>query len=284
MIASAALMVLFGGSAIAADLPVKAPPPAVCPTCNWTGFYVGLNVGGSIGQDYTSNAVSLLPPGGAAGVTNPISNVTDTRSPSGLIGGGQIGFNWQFNHWLVGVEADFDWSGQRNYLSATNFLASTVVVAPTTYSYSDEQRVNWLTTWRGRVGWTQDCWLWYVTGGGAWAEVQSNYSLSMNSITGGAGPFGTVNAAAGFTTRRTGWTVGGGVETKLSGIGGAAFNNWSFKAEYLYVDLGNVNNLFVAPVTAGAPTSMVLANSTTFHDHIVRVGVNYSFGGWAPGR
>jgi outer membrane immunogenic protein len=103
----------------------------------------------------------------------------------------------------------------------------------------------------------------------------------MNGITGVPGPFGSANAAEGFTTRRTGWTVGGGVETKLSGIGGAAFNNWSFKAEYLYVDLGNVNNLLVAPVTAGAPTSMVLANSTTYHDHIIRVGVNYSFGGWA---
>jgi hypothetical protein len=74
LLAGVALLALLGGSAIAADLPVRKAPvaPPVCPTCDWNGFYFGFNVGGSIGRDSTDNAITLSPNAPSAGVTNPI--------------------------------------------------------------------------------------------------------------------------------------------------------------------------------------------------------------------
>src|SRR5207249_172789 len=92
LLTGVALTALASATALAADLPRKAPPPApvICPTCDWNGFYVGVNVGGSLGQDRTSNSASIFPAGTPffvlPGVINPISAINDTRSPAGVIG------------------------------------------------------------------------------------------------------------------------------------------------------------------------------------------------------
>jgi outer membrane immunogenic protein len=273
---SAAMTALLGGSAMAADMPIKAPPMLMpsCPNCNWDGFYVGGNVGGSIGHDRTTESVSLFPPGGNAGVTNPVASQSYTQSPSGALGGFQLGWNRQFGSWVWGVEGDWDWSGQQDKSQTQNFIASSVVVAPSTLTYSDEQKISWLATVRGRLGWAQDCFLWYLTGGAAFGEVQSNYNLGVTQLV-GAGTFGAAGAA-GFNTTKTGWTIGGGVETALPWIG--ASNRWSAKLEYLYVDLGSVTNAFTTP-NAIAGSNFAVSSSSNIHDHIIRVGVNYRFGG-----
>jgi len=289
LLASIALLATFGGSAMAADMPVKARPAPVCPGCNWNGWYIGANVGGSIGWDRKQDNVSVLPGGvpfGGVfpGVFNPVASIGDTRSPVGVIGGAQIGFNWEANHWLFGLEADFNWTSQRDTLISQNFLASTVAAASATVAFTDEQRLRWLTTWRARLGWTYDCWLWYVTGGAAWGEVESNYSLTQVSLNvpGGVN-FGSGSAVAGFTQRKTGWTVGGGMEASLAALG--APSAWSLKLEYLYVDLGSINNVVTAPLTGAAvfPTSVTLASDSKIRDHIIRVGLNYRFGGYGYG-
>jgi len=115
LLAGVAISALLGGSALAADLPVKAPPPG-CPGCNWNGFYVGVNVGGGIAHDQSQDAITLFPAGNfggavAPGVANPISNTTYSSSPAGLLGGGQLGFNWQMGHLVLGAEGDWDWTG-----------------------------------------------------------------------------------------------------------------------------------------------------------------------------
>lgn len=115
-----------------------------------------------------------------------------------------------------------------------------------------------------------------MTGGAAFGEVQSNYAFSANQLA-GAGVFGPAAGAANFSTTKTGWTIGGGVETSLSWLGMS--NNWSTKLEYLYVDLGSVNNNFTIPGAVGAGTNYVVSSSSSIHDHIIRVGLNYRFGG-----
>ncbi len=285
LLTGVAFTALASATALAADLPRKAPPPApvICPTCDWNGFYVGVNVGGSIGQNRTSNSASIFPAGAPfagvfPGVFNPISSVNDTRSPSGVIGGGQIGWNLNVNRWLFGVEADFSGTNQRDTLTSSNFVASTIGAASANLSYSDEQRLNWLATVRGRLGWTYDCFLTYVTGGVAFGEVESNLGVSLVN-TGPGLSFGSGSGAASFKTTKTGWTIGSGVETSLAWMGWSP--NWSMKLEYLYVDLGSVTNSVTAPVvgaTGGAPNSVTLANSHDIRDHIIRFGLNYRFG------
>jgi outer membrane immunogenic protein len=101
---ASALPVLFAGPAIAADMPLKAPPPAA-PALSWTGFYAGLNAGGSWGRARSDVDISGL----ATSVT-----VLDSVSPDGVIGGGQLGYNWQLDsNWLVGAEADIQASGEK---------------------------------------------------------------------------------------------------------------------------------------------------------------------------
>jgi outer membrane immunogenic protein len=284
LLAGVALLALLGGSATAADLPVRKAPvaPPVCPTCDWSGFYFGFNVGGSIGRDSTDNTITLSPNAPSAGVTNPISALSYQHSPAGAVGGGQIGFNWQAGKWVFGLEADWDATGQRDTVNSHAFLASTIVVAPASVDYSDEQKIKWLATARARLGWAHDCFLWYVTGGAAWGKVDSNYTFQVTGLNaGGTTVFGTGAAAASFSTTRSGWTIGGGVETSL-GWFGLSGNNWSAKFEYLYVDLGTVTNSFTVPLTATPAAFYTFTGSSHIRDHIIRVGVNYRFN-YGPG-
>ena len=261
------------------DRPSTQVASAACPTCDWRGFYIGANLGGSIGRDRTDDSISLNPPGvpgvTAPGVINPVSAVSATNSPAGLLGGAQIGFNWQTGHWVIGAEGDWDLTSQRDRIDRSNFLASSVNVAPAVMTYSDEQKIKWLATARARLGWAQGCFLWYVTGGAAFGQVESNYNFQVVQ-TGGIPTLGTAPTAAGFSKTKTGWTVGSGVETVLPWLGNA--NRWSAKLEYLFVDLGTVDNTFNVPVT-GLATAYTYTSSSRIQDHIVRVGLNYRFGG-----
>ncbi len=107
LIAGAALAALIGTPALAADLPLKTPlPPA--PAWSWTGFYLGGNIGYSVGRDPTNQTVTE--PGSSPA---SILITTDDLSPSGILGGGQIGYNWQMApYWLIGIEADFQGADQ----------------------------------------------------------------------------------------------------------------------------------------------------------------------------
>jgi outer membrane immunogenic protein len=264
------ILSLCAGAAIAADMPVKAPAP-LAPVASWTGFYLGANIGGGVGQNGTQDVVSYAPPGGSAGITNPISEAGFTHSPAGFIGGGQLGYNWQTGNLVLGIEGDWDWADRRSKFTTDNFFASTVVVAPARLSYSDEQQLKWLATARARVGWARGSSLWYVTGGAAWGEVGSNYNFAVS----GSPIYATAASTASLSAVKSGWTVGGGVETSLAWLGQG---NWSAKLEYLYVDLGSVSNTFTVPVTAAA-AAYTFTGSGSIRDHIVRTGLNYRFGG-----
>ena len=184
-------MVSMMGAANAADIarrqqamPVKAP---VYMPYNWTGLYVGINGGGGWGQSNWS---------GPAGTTSDF-NV------SGGVVGGTVGYNWQMNQLVFGLEGDIDWSNIRG--------TSTAAVCAGTC----ETRNNWLGTARGRIGYAFDRFLPYITGGLAVGDIKADLS------------------GAGSTTQaKAGWTLGGGLEVAIAGP-------WTAKVEYLYADLGN---------------------------------------------
>jgi outer membrane immunogenic protein len=268
--------------ALAADLPRKAPayqPPPPPPVYSWTGFYVGLNAGVHCFAEKDINVASVgvfNPPGfnpdimnqAAAGATTSLSSSGNDRC--GGIGGGQIGYNWQFSNWLIGAEADIQ--GITGSLDAT---ATTAVIAnnglPIDTHIDASKRVEWLGTLRGRLGWlATPTVLLYATGGLAYGGVKSEISITQTHLV--SDTFGSL--AADFSETRVGWTAGGGVEWMLA-------PNWTARAEYLYYDLGDVSyngGTLSAAFTNGFVRYGISPDvDTRFNGHIARLGVNYKF-------
>jgi outer membrane immunogenic protein len=151
---------------------------------------------------------------------------------SGWLAGGTLGANYQLGHFVFGLEGDID---------GADIRGSTACLG----GFTCRIRNDWLATARGRIGYAFDRLLPYVTGGAAFG--------GLNASIPGIGSASDTNA---------GWTVGGGIEFALTG-------NWTAKAEYLYVDLGNFD---CAVCNAGPPPAR--AGFTT---NVVRAGVNFRF-------
>ena len=100
-----AVAAMIGTPVLAADMAVKAPAPLVAPY-SFGGFYAGVNLGYGVARD-PSTVVSSNPPG-----TAPFQDDAFKMSPAGVLGGGQIGYNWQPSNWLFGLEADIQGTGQ----------------------------------------------------------------------------------------------------------------------------------------------------------------------------
>jgi outer membrane immunogenic protein len=279
------VILAMGIEARAADLPpiYKAPPPAPAPIYTWTGWYVGGNVGYGLGR--ASADVNYFAPGDgvpAPTVCPPAGfalciNGSDTVDMNGVIGGVQAGYNWQNGNYLLGVEADFQGSGQRGTRDfAVGFLSSS---GPGTAAISITERMPWMGTVRGRVGYVANQWLLYATGGLAYGRIEGVDSSAGATGTGGPNP---VWSFSGSGVTKIGWTVGGGAELALGG-------NWTAKFEYLFVDLGSFDTTFTGLAGCfginfpggGGSCSTVSAGTGTFHTHftdnIVRVGLNYQF-------
>ena len=266
LLAGAALALLTG-SALAADLPSrKGPPPAYIPPpplITWTGFYVGVNAGGT----WSDNNVVTLPsfdtgPGGfTSGQIAGSFPTALSLSNDGFIGGGQIGYNWQFaNVFVAGIEADIQGVASGN--STRNILLQGIggfQPAVTQVSRS----LDYLGTVRGRLGWLfTPSLLVYGTGGLAYGGVNLGASFFGPTF----GPPLAVSTA--FSDTRVGWTAGGGVEWMF-------WPNWSAKVEYLYYDLGTVT----APTALYAYGANItgITPRTRFNGNVVRAGLNYHF-------
>ena len=250
----------FAGSAIAADLPVRRAPPApafvAVPVFTWTGFYVGGNAGYGFSGDNSVTTVGAFPAAQTAIASGFIPSNTKLK-PEGFVGGGQIGYNWQFGSVVLGAEADFQYTD----LGQTRTLSNNLGI----YS-SYRTNTTWLGTVRGRVGYAWDRWMVYGTGGLAYGDV---YNRHFVGTTGSAPVFAGANKDT-----ETGYTVGAGVEYALpstSWLGSAA----TIKVEYLYYDLGK------RTITASSPTVGPAFNSRFQNDgHIVRAGLNWKFSGF----
>jgi len=270
LIASAAFAsLLVATNASAADLPVytKAPPVAV--VYDWTGYYLGVNVGYSWGRGTTDGNVAgtrTVAVTGAAAVTTvlPTLPLSGRANVNGVIGGGQLGYNWQRGTWLFGLEGDVQGSGERGFSDVC-----TVAGCPAgSVAFNREYKLDWFGTARGRVGFlpTERLVL-YATGGLAYGGFSGSSTTQPLNI-------GT------WASTRAGWTVGAGAEAALG-------SNWSVKFEYLYMDLGHVGGSSAnatSITTVGSTTTttnLAYVFNTKFTDNIVRVGLNYRFGGGA---
>jgi outer membrane immunogenic protein len=258
--------------AVAATVPACAQPRA---PFGWTGFYAGANAGYGWGDSKGTSTFSCPDPGNCA-YNDPVSHrsfgVFGSQSlfPSGFTGGIQGGHNWQTGTIVSGFELDFGAFALRQSRSVqrNNFAAE----GGDQFGMNLAIQTSWLFTARGRLGWiVTPTTLLYVTGGLALTDLKVSNTFGDNAIL----ILGnTDNALGASSTTRTkaGWTIGGGVEWLLQ-------QNWTFKAEYLYVDFGTV------ATTAGVLNVGIIGTSpnlfTTTADlqaQIVRLGFNYRFG------
>ncbi len=257
------------GSAVAADLPSRKEAPvyiAPAPVATWTGFYAGVNLGGGWASGGGNN--SYLPysdPRYGFGTTPALGlgpnlfflpgGGTTGNNTGGVIGGGQIGYNYQFNSFVVGVETDFQGTSltggnQGNFAGAypSPFPPGGGFLTPLLTGNGGNLGLPWFGTVRGRVGYlATPTLLLYGTGGFAYGGV----------------------TAFQQSNTRTGWTAGGGVEWMF-------MPHWTAKLEYLYTDLS------AGGATGGYGWNYGYNVHPQFNT--IRVGVNYlfNFGGAAP--
>jgi outer membrane immunogenic protein len=281
--------------AAAADMPIKALPPA--PIDIWTGGYVGANVGYGWGRDaidstgapgacttavaggFCVTSLNALSPGLASALS-----FNTTVNHSGLIYGGQAGHNWlvhnMFWNWdgVLGLEVDFQGlsdshSGTVTGGGAVPGFAANSISQTATF----QEKLSTLGTFRGRAGllWGPNT-LVYATGGLAFANasLNSRYTQFINGPT-TEGLQIPSSIATAVNTELYGPVVGGGVEWKWTA-------NWSVKAEYLYADLGNLatsNSTIrtVSTTTGGVIGSATVESTSHVRENIARVGFNYRF-------
>ena len=278
LLTGAAVALAVYAPAHAADLgqrPVyKAAPPmlAPAPVFSWTGCYLGGHVGGGWGR----KDISI--PNLATAAEIPPSEVTFSVPPvrdhtSGLVGGGQVGCNYQFaTNWVIGVEGDGSASGIRGDVSPppvtfVNPPGGPFPPGPVPISSTLHAQTDWLASITGRLGYSAGPWLFYAKGGVAWAG--DKYAADI--------PIFAEHLTARET--RTGWTVGGGVEWAFA-------TNWSAKIEYDFYDFGtrsvNLTGVFpgVGPSTFPAGPIAVPGVDIKQTMSVVKFGINYRFG-WA---
>jgi outer membrane immunogenic protein len=231
--------------AFAADLPARAyskAPAMASPVSvyDWSGFYVGANVGGTWDNGTATN-VAL----------NGTFVSSGSAHNSGVIGGGQIGYNYMVSPgFLLGIEADVD---------GTSLKGSVLSLDG---SNQHSSKLDAFGTVRGRAGFAENNWLFYGTGGFAWSEgsVTRTQITTVAALPPIPAVAGTVETAS---NTRTGWAAGAGVEWGIT-------QNWTARVEYLYLDLGNATSVF--PLSNRQQTSSLTMN-------VARVGVSYKFGG-----
>jgi len=250
---SALLIVAAGGNgAVARDLPARAPvyKAPVAPAWSWAGFYVGVHTGAAVGE---SNFSDPFGP----------SIFGDKVTTPGFLAGGQIGYNFQVDKWVYGLEADASWlhsDGTNTCLAFSGFYVSS----------SCHSKPDALGTVTGRLGYAAGPaghTLLYAKGGGAF--VHNSAEINVNNLYFGFIP---QPAPTELSNTKFGWTVGAGVEQALTPA-------WSVKFEYDYLSFGGSSvatgpSIFFPPLSfpAGSTTSM------TEHFHVAKVGLNYKLG------
>jgi outer membrane immunogenic protein len=213
-IAAALVSALIVSPAFAADMPATKAPVYAAPASpsyltNWNGLYAGVNLGGGWAS---------------------ASNTLGSNTLSGIVGGGQIGYNWQIIHFVLGLEGDFQGSGQ----------SRSDVIGPVTVN----QHVPWFGTARARVGYTFDNILLYGTGGAAWVDYKVDATLG--------------GLSASSETSKAAWVLGAGVDWMF-------VPKWSARLEYLYLDTGNTTvTLFNTPFS-GRLTDNIVRAGVNYH-------------------
>jgi outer membrane immunogenic protein len=210
---------------------------------NWTGVYIGVHTGGAFGDTEITNVSN-----GSVGEIDFTAGQTIEHEPDGILGGAQIGYNFQMTNWLFGIE-----------LTGAGLDYDEITLnpnAPDAELVTSE--IEWLATAAARIGWTwQDC-LFYLKGGYATGDVQISHVDP---------PGGDANA---YSTEEThgGWLGGVGFEHQIG-------DRVSVGIEYNYIDLGEQDHTGV--LTGGGTT---VVNDVDAQLHTVTARLNWNL--WAP--
>jgi outer membrane immunogenic protein len=237
------------GSAAAADLPLKAPPPV---PYIWTGCYIGANVGGGFGDKTFTD----VPPG--ALIDGTLAGRSFDVSLAGVIGGGQVGCDYQVSsNWVIGVQGNFDGSTLRG--SGTDLFT-------TNFPLTINANVDSLFAAVARVGYVPVAnWLLYLEGGAAWAY--DRYSLTATTTLVGVTP----PTYTSFAETRTGAVVGAGIEWIF-------WQNWSAFVQWDHYFFGDSNAPFTCTTGGCGGTTQIVKISQDVDTF--RVGVNWRFSAW----
>ncbi len=270
-----------GGVVVAAFMigASAAPAPAFAAPADssWTGFYLGGNFGGGWGHDAESSVS-----------TNTIGTLrsSSTADPSGLLGGGQFGFNYELpSHLLLELEADADWADITGSTPTSCSTYSSVNTGLDSFLGTiggcghNHLTLDAFGTLRARLGIVWDNVLLYGTGGLALGKA-SNTNTTTCITNGDPGTY-PCNPGSGYpftggvssySDMLTGWTAGAGVEWGIR-------RNWTFRVEYLHLGFGDVTTNFQTTLTpSGGPSFTTPASVTSnMNADIVRVGLNYVF-------
>jgi outer membrane immunogenic protein len=230
-----ALLVSVGAihSLAAADLPqrpVAAPLLAPTPVYNWTGIYVGLNGGYGWGHQDPLNLI-----------TNRFDDASINFN--GGVFGGTAGAQIQSGHVVIGFEADLDWAGMKG---SGTFIPTVGGVPIIPAAINATTKIDWEATTRARIGYAEQNWLFYATGGLAILGAKTNFTPPA-----GFTCSGTFQINCSGTNKQIGAGLGAGVEYGIT-------QNVSAKLEYLY---------------------LTAASLDISHHSEIRAGLNYRFGG-----
>jgi outer membrane immunogenic protein len=248
--------IAVGGSAFAAE-PLPAPPPPV-PVFTWSGVYLGGQIGYAWGKDNvifsgTDNALNL-------------ANGSFGEGPQGVIGGGHVGYNLQYNRWVLGLEGSVDGTSLRKTVGVPLAASDGVTGSMTASSNAGVQG-----SVRGRIGLAWDRVLLFGTGGVALTSFNTTYTDSTGFFTGVPG------TNANISVTRAGYTFGGGIEYAIT-------NNWSVQAEYRYSNFGHTNDFPFSNPSAivGLPPGGFFFAQHYLKENQVQVGFSYRFDMMVP--
>ncbi len=270
--------------AMAADFPIKAPPPQLAAVYSWTGFYLGINAGGGqSGNCWGQNGynIPVLSPTGKStfiGISGVNGHSEGCSTSTGAVVGGQVGYRYQLNSFVFGIEAQGDWadlgsSFSSNQLSALNTALSVLARGNGSASLTNTSKTDAIGMFTGQVGYSFGPALWYVKGGVA--VTDNKYSGVANATLG--------TASAGLTDAgsavRFGEVVGTGLDYMLG-------SGWSIGAEYNHLFMGkqtvglaytgNTVNIpgFIAVPVAGIPSR---SESISGDIDMATIRLNYRF-------
>jgi opacity protein-like surface antigen len=240
----------------------KAPVPIVKPVL-WTGFYVG----GFGGVKTGGKADTTFDPRPAPSIlVLAFPGATSDPQLAGVLGGGDIGYNYQMGKWVLGLEGDLAWTNTRGSKACGSFSADLFFGTPL-FNSTCHDKLSWEATATARVGYAWDRALYYVKAGGAWIHEAFSVTCNLGPINGGVLPQSCYSPTTGAlfneisaSDNRFGWTAGFGVEFALN-------DHWSAKAETDYLGFGSKNLTLTDGTTV----------STKLHIWETKVGVNYRF-------
>ena len=238
-IAALSTLVVASVAANAADLRrvPPAPPAPLPPPFTWNGFYIGGNLGGAWGHhDWNDSLFGL--------------NFGDGNNNGVFVGGAQVGFNYQFNNFVIGAEGTFDWAGTNNN-ATTGIVVNGDLIRVTSND-------TWISTLAARFGWAIDRLLIYGKAGGGWV---GNNGFTVTNLNTGASITGSNSDTA------SGWLLGAGLEWAFA-------ENWSAKAEFDY--LGLSSRTFTVPLVSPFLRGDTFTTSNN-NVQMFTVGLNYRF-------